>query len=273
MKKQVLVNRLMFYVLNSAVFFGLILYATLVFAHSSGMTGATRKNGSGCTCHNNNPSTNVSVSINGPSDLLVNQTGTYTVTIQGGPAVRAGTDIAVSGGSLNASSSAIQKLGDELTHTSPQAFVGGVATFSFTYTAPGTPGTQTIFANGNSVNFNGSNSGDEWNFAPNKIVTIKAATSVSDNSPAGPSDFTLSQNYPNPFNPTTNIGFSLPGTQNVTLKVYDISGKEIAILKSGVLAGGRHVASFDASNLPSGTYIYRLSGASGVQERTMLLLK
>lgn len=266
-------RRFGWYVVNTTIFLAVILYATIVFAQSGGMTGVTRKNGAGCTCHNASPSTNVSVSINGPAELSVNQTGTYTVTIQGGPAVRAGTDIAASGGTLNATSSAIQKLGDELTHTSPLAFSGGVATFSFTYTAPGTPGTQTIFANGNSVNFNGDNSGDQWNFAPDKIITVKAATSASDDSPEIPSQFSLSQNYPNPFNPTTTIGFSLPSTQHVTLKVYDISGREIALLMSGELAGGRHLASFNAANLPSGTYIYRLSGAAGVQERTMLLLK
>jgi predicted carbohydrate-binding protein with CBM5 and CBM33 domain len=131
------------------------------------------------------------VTIDGPAELLPNQTGNYTVTVQGGPAVRAGTDIAVSGGILTASSSALQKAGDELTHVSPQPFTSGKATFSFTYTAPGTAGTYTIYANGNSVNFNGAESGDQWNFAPNKTVIVKTATAV-ENSSTIPNEFSLS---------------------------------------------------------------------------------
>ena len=268
---QVGKRRLGAYLMYGMAFLGMIFYASYVFAHAIGMTGVTRKNGNGCTCHGTNPTTGVSVTIDGPAELSPNQTGNYTVTVQGGPAVRAGTDIAVSGGTLNGSSP-LQKVGDELTHVSPQPFTGGVATFSFTYTAPASPGTYTIYANGNSVNFNGANSGDQWNFAPNKTVTVKTATAVEGSS-AIPDQFSLSQNYPNPFNPTTAIEFTLPASQFVTLKVYDINGREAATLVNGSLSAGRHTVPFGGSGLTSGTYVYRLVGASGVQEKKMVLLK
>ncbi|MBS4029512.1 MAG: T9SS type A sorting domain-containing protein, partial [Ignavibacteriales bacterium] len=65
--------------------------------------------------------------------------------------------------------------------------------------------------------------------------------------------------YPNPFNPTTAIGFSLLAVSNVTLKVFDILGKEVAtLIHSRVMDEGKHEVEFDASNLPSGVYFYRL---------------
>jgi hypothetical protein len=122
--------------------------------------------------------------------LSPNQTANYTVTVQGGPAVRAGTDIAASAGTLNVTSTVLQKIGDELTHVSPQPFTDGTATFTFSYTAPAAPGAYTMYANANSVNFNGDNTGDQWNFAPNKTITVTAATAVG-NTPSVPQEFSL----------------------------------------------------------------------------------
>jgi hypothetical protein len=260
------------YVVYSFLFLGMVLYASYVLAESRGMTGVTRKNGNGCSCHSLSPSTGVSVTIDGPAELLPNQTGNYTVTIQGGPAVRAGTNIAVSGGTLNASSP-LQKVGEELTHVSPQPFTGNGATFSFTYTAPASPGTFTIYANGNSVNFDGSNSGDQWNFAPNKTVTVKTATAV-ENSSTIPNEFSLSQNYPNPFNPSTAIAFQVMRASHISLRIYDVRGSMVTTLIDGEREPGTYKSSFNAHGLPSGVYYYSLA-ADGVviQTKKMTLLK
>lgn len=88
-----------------------------------------------------------------------------------------------------------------------------------------------------------------------------------------PNTFSLHQNYPNPFNPSTNIEFSLPQTSNVELRVFDLTGREVVSLVSGVKTAGNHTVSFDASQLSSGVYIYRLKAGEFVQTRKMLLIK
>ncbi|RNC79520.1 MAG: T9SS C-terminal target domain-containing protein [Balneola sp.] len=89
-----------------------------------------------------------------------------------------------------------------------------------------------------------------------------------------PSEMQLSQNYPNPFNPTTNIQFALPSAQNVTLKVYNMLGQEVAtLINNENLQAGSQTISFDASSLSSGVYIYRLVGANTVLTKKMTLIK
>ncbi len=86
-------------------------------------------------------------------------------------------------------------------------------------------------------------------------------------------DFNLSQNYPNPFNPTTQIKFSVAEPGLVILRVYDVLGQEVATLVNENLVNGNYSASFDASKLASGTYIYQLT-ANGVRiSKKMMLLK
>ena len=87
-------------------------------------------------------------------------------------------------------------------------------------------------------------------------------------------DYSLDQNYPNPFNPSTRISFAIPNNANVTLKVYDILGNEVAqLLSNEQRAAGRYEVNFDASNLASGTYIYKLQAGDFVQTKKMILLK
>ena len=73
----------------------------------------------------------------------------------------------------------------------------------------------------------------------------------------------LFQNYPNPSNPTSKVDFQIPFSSKVSLKVYDISGKEVASLLDKELEGGFYTAEFNGSNLASGVYFYRLIAASG----------
>lgn len=88
-----------------------------------------------------------------------------------------------------------------------------------------------------------------------------------------PKAFNLEQNYPNPFNPNTNIRFSISESGFVTLKIYDILGREVSTLVNENLNAGKYDISFDASNLTSGVYYYTLTAGNFVETRKMILSK
>jgi len=88
-----------------------------------------------------------------------------------------------------------------------------------------------------------------------------------------PTTLQVDQNYPNPFNPKTTISYSLPQNSFVTLKVYDILGKEVAILVNGEKSAGNYTIDFDGHNLTSGTYIYRLNAGGQIATKKMILMK
>ena len=88
-----------------------------------------------------------------------------------------------------------------------------------------------------------------------------------------PQTLSLSANSPNPFNASTQIPFSLPSPGKVQLSIYDVMGREIAVLAAAYYAAGEHLVSFHPDRLPSGIYIYRLRAGNETRSRTMLLLK
>ena len=88
-----------------------------------------------------------------------------------------------------------------------------------------------------------------------------------------PKDFVLSQNYPNPFNPSTNINWQSPVSSWQTLRVYDILGREIATLINEYKPAGKYDVNWNAANLPSGVYFYKLQAGDFVETKKMLLLK
>ena len=88
-----------------------------------------------------------------------------------------------------------------------------------------------------------------------------------------PTKYELSQNYPNPFNPTTTIKYAIPRPGFVSLKVYDVLGKEVANLVNQEMATGYYTVDFDGSNLGSGVYFYRIKSEGFVQTKKMLLIK
>ena len=88
-----------------------------------------------------------------------------------------------------------------------------------------------------------------------------------------PEEYTLSQNYPNPFNPTTTINFSIPQSGHVTLKVFDVLGREAVALIDGQKNQGRYSVNFNASKLSSGVYYYRLEYDNRILAKKMVLIK
>ncbi len=96
--------------------------------------------------------------------------------------------------------------------------------------------------------------------------------SVMENMPL-PRQYTLYQNYPNPFNPTTTIRYELPHRSKVQVIIYDMLGKEVTTLVSGIQEAGNQYAVWEAAGLPSGVYFYQLSTADFVQTKKMILLK
>ena len=247
----------------------------LLYAYSTGIVGYTHKNGNGCTCHNPLPSSNVTVTISGPDSLVAGQIGTFSVTIKGGPLVRAGTDIAASTGTLapQGSDLRIDQTFGELTHVAPKAPSGNAVTFTFFYTAPHSTGTIILYANGNSVNFDGiADQQDMWNFAANKnVVIIPSVTGIADNNHI--TNYILNQNYPNPFNPSTRISFSLPIASRVNLEVYNEIGQKVKMLVNEFKSAGNYSYDFNAENFASGVYYYRLSAGNFSEIKKMILLK
>ena len=361
--------------IHSILFFIFLItmYLNLV-AFDDGIVGFTKKNSSkiGCVCHDFSPDVRVTVVINGPSTVFVNDTALYTLRISGGPAIEAGCDIATNLGNVYPSyldtllrrDESIPGSGFELTHKDPRAFTGPFVEFTFKYAAPSTPNvTDTIYANGNSVNHDMTSDGDRWNYAENFIISIidrplsvelsaftsnvtgnnaelKWTTSSEENN-AGfdiersivngqwfkvgsvngygtvstavsysftdrnlatgnysyrlkqtdfngsfeyfnlsnevyvgvPINFNLSQNYPNPFNPSTKISYALPNDGKISLKIYDMSGKEVMTLVNEVKTAGYYSVSFNANSISSGIYFYTLKADEFTSTKKMVLVK
>ncbi|MCH8325347.1 MAG: T9SS type A sorting domain-containing protein [Bacteroidetes bacterium] len=98
-------------------------------------------------------------------------------------------------------------------------------------------------------------------------------TDVKEISNSIPNNFVLSQNYPNPFNPSTNINFSVPLSSFVSVKVYDVLGKEVASLVNEELKAGSYKFNFNAKGLTSGVYFYRVTAGNFTQTKKMILLR
>ena len=88
-----------------------------------------------------------------------------------------------------------------------------------------------------------------------------------------PDQYELSQNYPNPFNPSTTIQFSLPKQSQLKINLYNMLGEQVATIAEGMYESGNHKVTFNTSNLPSGTYVYRLESSEFIQVKKMILLK
>ena len=106
-----------------------------------------------------------------------------------------------------------------------------------------------------------------------KVLNYNGGTTGIDNSKQVPIAFELIQNYPNPFNPVTTINYNIPKTARVKLIVYDILGREVKTLVNEVKSPGKYYAFFNANNLASGIYFYRLQADNLIKTNKMILLK
>jgi hypothetical protein len=99
------------------------------------------------------------------------------------------------------------------------------------------------------------------------------STGMNERSGILPGTFLLGQNFPNPFNPSTTISFSLPSRSFTLLKVFEVIGKEVATLVSGDLPAGNYSRQWNATNMSSGVYYYRLEAGTNAATKKMLFLK
>ncbi|MEJ2542952.1 MAG: T9SS type A sorting domain-containing protein [Calditrichaceae bacterium] len=107
------------------------------------------------------------------------------------------------------------------------------------------------------------------------IAEIKSTTvsQIEKNSTAGLREFKLYANYPNPFNPATTIPFNLANNSQVTIEIYDMTGQCVSILVNKRMTAGYHEVEFNAQNLSSGLYLYRLQAGTYTQVKKMMVLK
>ena len=108
----------------------------------------------------------------------------------------------------------------------------------------------------------------ESDFEKMEIIPVSA-----DDPAMAAASYSLSQNYPNPFNPATNITFMLPGAEQVSLQVFDVTGRLVAVLLDERRSAGSHTVSWDASGMASGVYMYRIMAGGFVKTKPMVLLK
>ncbi len=138
-----------------------------------------------------------------------------------------------------------------------------------------------VLANGGGVTSNGqmqivgnSNNGTHNSLGGFWALPLEIITSV-ENIPSAvvPKEFKIDQNFPNPFNPSTTIQFAVPSQSEVKLTLFDIMGREVAMLVDDEYSAGEYKVLFEATELSSGTYFYRISTKSSTGERFSKTLK
>ncbi len=256
-----------------AVIFTIILFTNvMVYTSEDGFTGRTRKTSTtGCSCHTQN--TNISGVFSGPDTVIAGQTVVFSFTInRSGSNAGGGVDIATRLGSLatGPGASYLKLQNSELTHRSPLSLSGGSFTGQFNYTAPAVPGIDSLWIS-EVVGFSNG-----WNWGSEKRIVVRNLVGI--NTLNNPVYYRLNQNFPNPFNPSTNINFEIPKSEFVSLKVFDVSGKEISTLVNENLQAGQYNIRFDAGRtsdhqLTSGIYYYTLSTENFTETKKMMLVK
>jgi hypothetical protein len=230
--------------------------ATLAaLAYSGGITGVTS---SGCTCHGAQSSA-TTLSLSGNTTTRAGQTLNLTVVVAHSSRQAAGVNIAVKdqqgqnvGTLAPATGSGLQLSNGELTHQQPKTMSNGQATFSFTWTAPSTPGTYTLRAAGNAVNGNGNTSGDAWNFLSPVTLTVAG---IRVEQPNGGEVWCAGS--------TQTIRWSSVGVQNVKIEVSSNGGQSWSVLVASISAQqGSYQWSIPSTQTPGTQYRIRISDAA-----------
>jgi photosystem II stability/assembly factor-like uncharacterized protein len=155
-----------------------------------------------------------------------------------------------------------------------------------------------IFVGTNSGIYHSSNNGDIWELINTGLSNINIyslfidentiyagsasgifyrplaeVTSIPKDKSYSPQQFALSQNYPNPFNPSTTISFSIPSRSLVTLKIFDVMGREVSTVVSETMSAGNYSKVWNGSGIPSGVYFYRLQAGAFLQTRKLVMMR
>lgn len=243
------------------------------------LIGCTELNGYGCVCHTTEIDTSVNVWVDGPDSLFVGQTGIYKMFMAGGPAEAGGYNVAGKFGEMI--------LVDTLSFQHPLAMNELTQAFSLPFPTPqdtiywefgykaleSFPEWDTIYSCGLSLVWDSiPDFHDRWNFGPKFPIKILSVTENDDLTEL-PEAFVLYQNYPNPFNPSTQIRFRIAEFGLVSLKVFDVLGKEVATLLNEERFPGEYTVTFDGAGLTSGIYLYKIEVRNLSETSKMLLLK
>ena len=243
----------------AAALFAVAMARSRSHASQDGRTGRTT---SGCACHASSPSSGVTVTITGPQTVAPLSTEQYTVKVSGGPASPdGGFDLKASAGTLLAGAND-HVSGSEVTHSTPSS-----RSWTFSWTAPATTGSQNFVAVALAANGNGSDTGDAYNFyggASGTQFTINVTNSLG---VTGTASAWLAPPTPNPCRRAAEIAFSLAAPEPVRVEVLDLSGRRIATLASGTRPAGRQSVRWDrrgddGTRAASGLYFVRLVGAT-----------
>ncbi len=105
------------------------------------------------------------------------------------------------------------------------------------------------------------------------IRCIRDGATAIEDAEEFPGEYSLSQNYPNPFNPSTIINYSIPKASFVTIRVYDVLGKDVATVVDEYKPIGKYSVKFDASKLTSGNYFYRIQTSNYSETKKLILMK
>jgi uncharacterized protein (TIGR03382 family) len=174
-----------------------VLAPAAAFAHVNGINGYSGSN-SGIICNScHTGGAAPTVVLSGPATLMTSSSATYTLTITGGAGMVAGLDVSQSGGATLMAGTGTQLMAGEITHSAPAMFTGGTASFSFTVSAPASPGTLTLFAAGLSANGDNAEAGDKAaattltiSVAPGTMTADAGMTPAPTPTPSGPTPTT-----------------------------------------------------------------------------------
>ena len=262
-----------------------LMVPTLAMAFSGGppdeKTGAPGENN--CTqCHGSFPvnSGDGNLMITGPEMFIAGDTYSITVELADADQARWGFEITpLTNGTVTITDAANTQRSSSggktyVKHTLLGTYAGtpdGPVTWSFDWTAPLDPPDSVVFyAAGNAANNNGSSSGDyiyTTSFTSHQLVT-----GIDDAFSSLPSHISLG-NYPNPFNASTTISYSVPVAGFVKIDVFDLTGGLITTLVNGYQSAGEHNTYWNASEVSSGVYFYKLTSELGSRTEKMVLVK